>query len=292
MPERIGEEVSEETRFRSAKLIRRRTVRPKYAADAAKRESAIAPLPRDWSRRAGSGWGCRTPSCWPATDVTCPSTIGASNSENGMGSSFFRPQMVQWAQHIDGPGSCRCTMGCGRRCSPAGYLQVDETPVKVLDPEVRGQGGARVPIWFYAVVRLSESCHPGVRSQPGAAAGAGPLEGLRRHDPDRAYDVYEALRKRQPDCSASVVFAHSRRRFYAAARDNLADAVWFITQIRRLYQIEAEIRDLPPDERYRIRQEWAPAIWQALKARAEELKPRYLPQSTLGQRRPILHERI
>ena len=36
-------------------------------------------------------------------------------------------------------------------------------------------------------------------------------------------------------------------------------------------------------QRYRIRQEQAPAIWEGLKKRAEELKPQLLPKSTLGQ---------
>ncbi len=53
-------------------------------------------------------------------------------------------------------------------------------------------------------------------------------------------------------------------------------------QIRRLYQIENEIRDLPPQERYRIRLERAPAIWESLKAKAGDLAPRHLPKSTLG----------
>jgi len=97
-----------------------------------------------------------------------------------------------------------------------------------------------------------------------------------------AYEVYEALRKRQPGLQRIGCLAHARRRFYAAARENLADAVWFISQIGRLYQIEDEIRELSPEERYRIRRERAPAIWQSLKLRAGELAPRYLPKSTLG----------
>jgi len=58
--------------------------------------------------------------------------------------------------------------------------------------------------------------------------------------------------------------------------------VWFITQIRLLYGIEDEIRGLPPTERKAQRQARAPAIWEALKAKAEELKPTLLPKSTIG----------
>ena len=43
------------------------------------------------------------------------------------------------------------------------------------------------------------------------------------------------------------------------------------------------MRHLACDERYRIRQEQAPEIWEALKKRAKELQPKLLPKSTLGQ---------
>ena len=66
-------------------------------------------------------------------------------------------------------------------------------------------------------------------------------------------------------------------------QENLAAAVWFITEIRSLYRIEDEIRDLSPEERYQRRLEQAPAIWDAMKARADELKPLLLPKSTLGK---------
>jgi hypothetical protein len=58
--------------------------------------------------------------------------------------------------------------------------------------------------------------------------------------------------------------------------------VWFIAQIRLLYRIEDEIRALPPADRKALRQERAPAIWKAMKDKAEELKPTLLPKSTIG----------
>jgi hypothetical protein len=66
-------------------------------------------------------------------------------------------------------------------------------------------------------------------------------------------------------------------------RENLSDAVWFITQIRSLYQIEEEIRGLTPAERHERRLQQAPAICAAMKKRADELKPLLLPQSSLGK---------
>src|SRR3990167_10592970 len=77
--------------------------------------------------------------------------------------------------------------------------------------------------------------------------------------------------------------AHARRYIYKAVRENLAEAVWFITQIRALYRIEDELRGRSPAERHLRRLQRAPQIWEQLKARADQLKPRLLPQSTLGK---------
>ncbi|MGA2076374.1 MAG: transposase [Terriglobia bacterium] len=68
-----------------------------------------------------------------------------------------------------------------------------------------------------------------------------------------------------------------------AVRENLPVAVGFISQIRALYRIEDEILGLSPAERYARRQERAPALWDALKTKAQELQPTLLPQSTLGK---------
>lgn len=66
-------------------------------------------------------------------------------------------------------------------------------------------------------------------------------------------------------------------------KENLPAAVGFITQIRSLYRIEDEIRDLPPQERHDRRLEKAPPIWEAMRETAERLKATELPKSTLGQ---------
>jgi transposase len=76
---------------------------------------------------------------------------------------------------------------------------------------------------------------------------------------------------------------HARRRFYKALQESFVEALWFIAQIRQLYRIEDQVRHLAPDERYHIRQEQAPSIWKALKERAQEVQPKLLPKSTLGQ---------
>lgn len=79
--------------------------------------------------------------------------------------------------------------------------------------------------------------------------------------------------------------AHIRREWYKAAEESCAGAVWFIGQIRQLYLIEDETRDLSGPDRKTVRRQKAPALWRALKQRALALKanPPFLPQSSLGK---------
>ena len=53
--------------------------------------------------------------------------------------------------------------------------------------------------------------------------------------------------------------------------------------MRQLYRLEDQLRALDPVERYRLRQEQAPAVWEAMKQHAVKLQPSLLPKSTLGK---------
>jgi hypothetical protein len=167
-----------------------------------------------------------------------------------------------------------------RAMCASGYMQVDETPVKVLDPEVQGKA-ARGYLWFYAVpggdVMLDFDSSRGLEPVRRCLAG---FTGAIQTD---AYEVYNALQRQQPAITRIGCLAHARRYFYKALQENLAEAVSFIAQIRALYKIEDAIRALSPAERHSQRQLKAPEIWNALKSKAEQLQPALLPKSTLGK---------
>jgi transposase len=278
MPERIGEEVSEEIDFVPAKLIRRRTVRPKYACRCGEAGVTIAPLPARLVPQSRLGYGLAVHVVLARYDDHLSFYRLEQQFKERHAVIITRPQMVQWAEHIAN-WLLPVYDAIWQEMLAGGYLQVDETPVKVLDPEVEGKA-ARGFLWFYAVPGgdVILVFDPSRGQQPVRDR----LKGFAGTIQTDAYEVYEALRKRQPGLQRIGCLAHSRRRFYAAARENLTDAVWFISQIGKLYGIEDEIRELPPEERYCIRQERAPDIWQTMRSRAEELIARYLPKSTLG----------
>jgi transposase len=73
-----------------------------------------------------------------------------------------------------------------------------------------------------------------------------------------AYEVYQALERKDATLERIGCLAHARRGFYQALKESVSEAVWFIAQIRQLYRLEDQIRQRSPAERYRLRQEQAP----------------------------------
>ncbi len=193
-----------------------------------------------------------------------------------------RQQMVQWVEKIAFL-LLAVYHGIGAELSASGYLQIDETPVKVLDPGVKGKAATGY-LWFYSHPKgdvLLEFCTG--RGREGPESRLAGFQGTIQTD---AYAVYDSLRRQRPTQIKRLgCLAHIRRKWYKAAEESSAEAIWFIAQIRQLYLIEDETRDLSDSERKVIRRQKAPALWRAMKRRALELRadPRLLPKSSLGK---------
>ena len=276
---RIGEEVTEETEFIPAKLIRRRTVRPKYACRCGEAKVVIAPLPPRLIPQSTLGLGLAVHILLTRYDDHLSFYRLEQQFWERHGVTIPRQQMVQWVEHL--AGWLRPIYDAmWRDLLASGYVQVDETPVRVLDPDVKGRA-PRGYLWFYAApggdVLLDFDRHRSLAPLQLRLKG---FTGTIQTD---AYAVYQALVAQQPGLIRIGCLAHARRRFYAALREDLSEAVWFITQIRSLYRIEDEARDLTAAARQTLRQQGAPAIWAALKAKAGDLRPTVLPKSTMGK---------
>jgi transposase len=276
---KIGEEVSEEIDMIPAKFIRRRTIRPKYACSCGEAGVQIASMPSRLIPQSRLGLGLGVHIVLTRFDDHLSYYRLEQQFRERHGIIIPRQQMVQWVHPI--AELLRPVYNkMWQHMLTGGYLQVDETPVGVMDPDVEGKA-ARGYLWFYAV--------PGgdVVLDFHRSRGLFPVQqrlkdfvGTIQTD---AYEVYQSLERKESRIERIGCLAHARRRFYAALKENLPDSVWFINQIRLLYKIENHLRELHASERYDFRQQNAPAIWQSLKEKAEELKPKYLPKSTMGK---------
>lgn len=279
IPNRIGEEVTEEIDFIPARLIRRRIVRSKYACHCGEAGVAVAPLPPRLIPHSKLGLGLAVHIVLTRFDDHLSYYRIEQQFRERHAIDIPRQQMVQWIEHV-ATWLEPLVERMWQNMLATGYLQVDETPVQVLDPEVRGKA-ARGYLWFYAVpggdVLLDFDPSRGLEPvQKRLASFSGTIQ-------TDAYEVYESLSRRRPGIQRIGCLAHARRYMYKALQENFAEAAWFIAQIRRLYRIEDEIRGLPPDQRFARRQQEAPEIWRRLKSKAEQLYATLLPKSTLGK---------
>ena len=281
---RIGQEVSTEYDYIPAQLIIRQTVRPKYGEC---REGCcdgvtVAPLPPRLVPGGKLGLGLAVHLLLSRfDDHVAYYTLERIFTER-FGALIPRQQMVQWVEKI-ALWLLLIYNLLWEELKAGDYLQVDETPVKVLDPEVKGKA-AQGYLWFYSRPGgdvFLEFCDGRGRDGPEQR-----LRGFKGTIQSDAYEVYDSLRRHSQGKLRRIgCLAHSRRKFYKALLESCTEALWFIGQIRALYQIEDALKDCTPEERRRGRLKQAPPIWLALKQRAELLKanPHILPKSTLGK---------
>jgi hypothetical protein len=163
------------------------------------------------------------------------------------------------------------------------YLQVDETPVRVMDPEVKGKcatgylwvaGGPGGDVIF--------EFHPG-RGKEYAQKLIGEFQGYLQRD---GYGVYGSLAAAKDSGLIPVgCWSHARRKFVEALEEKPQQAGEIVTEIRRLYLVERHARDecLTAEQRLKLRQEISLPVLSAMQPRLEALREKSLPQSPSGK---------
>jgi transposase len=199
-----------------------------------------------------------------------------------LGLSLARSTLSDWIER--GAEWLQPIVRCMKEELLAGdYLQVDETPVRVLDPEVKGQS---VKGYLWVAGRSGGDVifefYPG-RGKEYARQLLGNFRGYLQRD---GYGVYGSpCQAPESGLKACACLAHVRRKFVEALMDEPQEAQWFVEQIRKLYRIEAHARSegLSAQQRYLLRQELAPPIWTDIKSRLDQVGPTVLPQSPLSK---------
>ncbi len=272
----------------------REIVRPKYGGcgNPCCQGVTIAPLPARLVPQSKLGLGLAVHILLSRFDDHVAYYTLERNYRERFGAVISRQQMVQWVEQV-----AHLLLAIYRRIweelKGGDYLQIDESPVNVLDPEVKGKA-AKGCLWFYS--RLGGYVFLEFHQSRGRDGPRERLRGFHGTMQTDGYELYDALRKEQPSRLRRIgCTAHLRRKFYKALLESCSEALWFIGQMRELYRLERELKDLSAPERRQGRLKQAPAIWLAMKRRAQILRddPRVLPQSTLGKAvRYLLNEYI
>ena len=287
--ERIGEEISEQLEFIPAKLRVLRHVRPKYACPSCRTGIHTAPLPPQ-------------PIPKSLASPTLLAHVAVSKYADGL--PLYRQETMFQRLGIDLPRAslAHWMVKTGELVQPlvnllrddllaSGFVQCDETRYQVLK-----EPGKAATSQSYLWVQLAPE--PGVvlydydasRSAEVPKRLLAGFEGFLQTD---GYEGYGAIGQ-EPGITHVGCWAHARRKFDEALRAQKSSAkkkrslkeskaLQGLAFIQKLYKIERQIQEKPPDEIHRIRQERSRPVMEKLRSWLAEAIPRVPPQSLTGK---------
>jgi len=280
---KIREEVTEEVDYQPGKLFRRRIIRPVYASPAHACAPRIAELP---ARVIPGGQAAAGLVAHVILSKFCDHLPLYRQEQmlSRLGPTFTRQAMVQWVRqgtlllqsvHAELIGRAKA----GR------YLQMDETPISLLDPERPGKAREA---WLWVAHAPEEKI---VCFEFHLTHGHGPpkdlLDGFTGVLQTDGWRAYETALKALPghQIVRAACMAHCRRGFVKALEAHDERASPFLVRFGKLYAIEAELTGADSLTRDRVRSERSVPVLlklhQAIVAAATD--PAVLPQSGLGK---------
>ncbi|TFG90525.1 MAG: IS66 family transposase [Candidatus Atribacteria bacterium] len=163
-----------------------------------------------------------------------------------------------------------------------GYLEVDETPIQVLDPKKKGKTH-RGYYWVYysPIQRMVLFDYQEGRGREGPRKLLSDFKGYLQTD---GYIVYDWFGK-QKDITLLSCMAHARRMFEKSLGDDKKRAEFAMTEIQKLYQIERRARQLglSAEQRHELRlNESLPILNELGKWMAAQVRTT-LPKSPFGK---------
>jgi transposase len=276
----IGHEKSERYEYVPAKVVRHEIIRPKLACSCGRAGVSIAPLPPMVVTQGQPGASLVAHVLLSKYADHLPlyrqqqqfERLGVSFPKSTLGD--WVEQGARWLQPI--------VREMKRQLLQMDYVQVDETPVRVQDPDVVSKCATG---WLWVLGSPGKDVifefHPG-RGKEFAQQLLGNFKGYLQRD---GYGVYGSLARDNLELIPVGCWAHARRKFVEAVDEQREAAMPIINEVRKLYTIERHARDegLTAEQRHRLRQELSLPILTALKPLVQNTQERVLPQSPLGK---------
>jgi transposase len=279
--ERIGEERTFEVDVVPPQLFKREIVRPKFKHRLDRhRAPLLAPAP---PRVVVGGFASAGLIAWALTAKYCDHL------------PLYRQEkmLARWGALISRQNLCDWMGAATALLEPlvklmktglleGGYVQVDETPVRCNDPDLKD--GKTTQGWLWALSR------PGgdvvfewrlSRRHEEAAELLGDYQGILQSD---GYEAYPAYVRTHPGVVWVGCWAHARRKFFEAAAERPQTAMRVLQLIAQLYHHEARWdEEEVGEERAALRQTHFARPLARLQWLVRALQSRVLPRSGLGQ---------
>lgn len=276
---RLGEERTSQLDFEPGKLFRHVIVRPRYVR---REQFAIAPLPAQPIDKGMVGAGLLA---WLlinkfADHVPLYRTAAILRRQHGV--EVPRNTLAGWveqATELLRP----IYRAMQEKLRKRTYLQADETPVRYLDPEVKGKSELGY-MWVY----LDPGGEVLFQWSTGRAHDApkeflGEYRGIVQVD---GYVAYEALvRARGGAVSLAYCWAHARRELKEAMAGSPRTGAWLLGQIQAMYEIERKLREAKagPVLREAVRSSQTRMIVERLFKAMIRLRARELPGNAMAK---------
>jgi transposase len=225
---KLGEEITEELDWKPAKFIKRLYIRPKYANA---ERIVIAPLPARLIEKGLPGAGLLTQVIVGKYEDHLPLYRQEKIYRERHGVNLSRQTLCGWVE-----AAADWLSPIYREMKTAllarNYLQADETPIRYLDPDVKGKS-QQGWLWTYSAPRGDVVFEWHIsRSREGPREFLKTFQGKLQTD---GYGVYESLaRERGQELILVGCWAHARRGFHEALGEGRS-AAWLVGQIGKLY---------------------------------------------------------
>jgi transposase len=274
---KISEERTSQLDWVAPKIIKRVFIRPRYVKA---EHFALAPLPPQPIEQGMVGPGLLAQVILNKFEYHLPLYRQEKMFRQQFGVELSRKTMGGWVEQA--AELLKPVYRAIREDLLAGfYLQADETPIRYLDPDVKGKSRQGY-LWAYSrpggdvlfewqVSRAREWPEKFLKSFRGKLQSDG-------------YAAYESLAKERNDLILVGCWAHCRRGFHEALAESKL-AAWFVRQIGLLYGVEKELRRKKAGPRLRaaVRAWQSRPVLQRLHRAMELVRRRTLPQGLLGQ---------
>lgn len=280
--ERIGEERTFEVDVVPPQLFKREIVRPKYRHCLDRnRAPLLAPAPK---RVVTGGFASAGLIAWALT-AKYVDHLPLYRQEKMLarwGAPISRQNLSDWvgaATALLEPLVKRMKQDLLQ----GGYVQVDETPIRCNDPDLRD--GKTTTGWLWALSRPGGDVvfewRLSRRHEEAERLLGSSYRGLLQSD---GYDAYAAYVQAHDGVEWLGCWAHARRRFFEAAAERPQTAARVLKLISRLYELEARWDEAQVgDQRAALRQEHFATPLRRLRWLVTALQARVLPKSGLGQ---------
>ena len=276
----IGCEKSERYEYIPAKIIRHELIRPKLACPCGKAGVSIAPLPPTVVAQGQPGASLVAHVLLSKFVDHLPLYRQQQQFER-LGVNFPKSTLGDWVEQ----GALwlqPIVREMKKQLLQSDYVQVDETPVRVQDPDVSGKCATG---WLWVLGAPHNDVvfefHPG-RGKEFAQQLLGGFKGYLQRD---GYGVYGSLARDHLELVPVGCWAHARRKFVDALEDQPDQAMPLVNEVRKLYIVERHARDecLGAEQRYQLRQQLSLPILKRLQPMLQSAQERVLPQSPLGK---------